>query len=204
MTEGITTEEYALAVDRTEFVKALKDIAQFKRRGGGFVRFSYADGELAIAMPNVTIRVAAQGTWPTEVTMTGGWIRSLARVPPEHNPVLVTYDGARVTIGTTVIPASARGVGCPGTSPRRVAPREGMGPIVLPQAAPDTFDALLSDVAAEREAVLREANEAFSQGDLRAAGALGSRAKEIARLLTRLSTLHREWKRLLSRPAELP
>jgi len=128
----------------------------------------------------------------------------MARVPPGHDPVPVTYDGARVTIGTTVIPASAPGGGCPDASPRRVAPQEETGPIVLPQAAPDTFDALLSDVAAEREAILREANEAFSQGDLRAAGAFGNRAREIAKLLTRLSALHREWKRLLSRPAELP
>ncbi len=200
MTEG----KYALAVDRTEFVKALKDIAKFKRRGGGFVRFSYADGELAFAMPNVTIRVTAKGTWPTEVTMTGGWVKVMARVPPEHDPVPVTFDGARVTIGTTVIPASAPGGACPDASPRRVAPQEETGPIVLPQAAPDTFDALLSDVAAEREAILGEANEAFSQGDLRAAGALGNRAREIAKLLTRLCALHREWKRLLSKPAELP
>ena len=76
-----------------------------KRRGGGFVRFSYADGELAVAMPNVTLRVTAQGTWPTEVTMTGGWVKPMARVPPAADPVPVTYDGRRVTIGTTVIPA---------------------------------------------------------------------------------------------------
>ena len=96
---------YALTVDRTEFVQALTDIARFKRRGGGFVRFSYVDGELAFAMPNVTIRVTAQGTWPTEVTMTGGWVKVMARVPPAADPVPVTYDGHRVTVGTTVIPA---------------------------------------------------------------------------------------------------
>jgi len=96
---------YALAVDRAEFVQALKDIAKFKRQGGGFVRFSYADGELAFAMPNVTLRVTAQGTWPTEVTMAGGWVKPMARVPPAADPVPVTYDGRRVMIGTTVIPA---------------------------------------------------------------------------------------------------
>ena len=105
MSEGIKTEKYALAVDRKEFVKALKDIAKFKRRGGGFVRLAYKDGELAIAMPDVTIRVTAQGNWPTEVTMAGEWVRRMARVPPPDDPVVVTYDGSQVRIGTMVIPA---------------------------------------------------------------------------------------------------
>ncbi len=105
MTEGTAAGEYALAVDGKEFVRALKDIAKFKRRRGGFVRFAYKDGELSIAMPDVTIRVTAQGNWPTEVTMVGEWVKRMARVPPPDDPVSVTYDGMRVRIGTTVIPA---------------------------------------------------------------------------------------------------
>ena len=105
MTETIAEGKYSLDVDGKEFMKALKDIARFKRRGGGFVRFSYADSELAISMPNVTIRVTAQGTWPTEIMMTSGWLKPMAKVPLTTDPVTVTYDGTRVTIGSTVIPA---------------------------------------------------------------------------------------------------
>ncbi len=98
-------EKYELSVDRKEFVKALKDIARFRRRRGGFTRFAYGDGELSTAMPDVTIRVTAQGNWPTEVTMVGEWVKRMAKVPPPDDPVSVTYDGMRVRIGTTVIPA---------------------------------------------------------------------------------------------------
>ena len=105
MTGSATVGKYQLVVDRKEFLAALKAIARFRRRRGGFVRFAYADGELAIAMPDVTIRITAQGTWPTEVTMTGEWVKRMARVPPAGDPVTVTYDGTRVLIGTTVIPA---------------------------------------------------------------------------------------------------
>ncbi len=99
------TQDYFLHVNREEFLKALKDIAGFKPRGRGFVRFAYVDGELSFAMPGVVIRVTAQGTWPTEVTMVGEWVKRMARVPPSGDPITVTYDGMRVMIGTTVIPA---------------------------------------------------------------------------------------------------
>ncbi len=98
-------DAYSLAVDRTEFVQALKNIARFKRRGGGYARLSYADGELFVAMPDVTIRVGAQGTWPKEVATKGDWVKVLARVPPERDPVIITFDGTRVVIGTTVVPS---------------------------------------------------------------------------------------------------
>ena len=105
MTTSETAGQYALTVDRKEFVKALKDIARFRRRRAGFVRFGYRDGDLSIAMPDVTIRVTAQGNWPTEVTMAGEWVKRMARVPPPDDPVTVTYDGSQVRIGTMVIPA---------------------------------------------------------------------------------------------------
>ena len=105
MTDGAAGSAYTLLVDRKQFVEALKAIAKFKRRGGGFVRFAYTDGELSIAMPNVTIRVNARGSWPTEVTMHGLWVKPMAKVPPEDDPVSVTCDGRHVLIGTTVVPA---------------------------------------------------------------------------------------------------
>jgi len=111
MTETQSLPTYSLAVDRAELVDALKAIMRFKRRAGGFVRFAYADGELSIAMPGVTIRVAAQGSWPTEVTMASAWLKPVAKVPPKSDPVPVTFDGQRVRIGTTTFP----GVGDDGT-----------------------------------------------------------------------------------------
>lgn len=39
MTEGTAVREYALNVDRNEFVRSMEDIAKFRRRRGGFVRF---------------------------------------------------------------------------------------------------------------------------------------------------------------------
>jgi len=105
MTGRDAAGRHSLAVDRNEFMDALKAVAKFKRRGGGFVRFAYADGELAIAMPDVTIRVTAQRSWPTEVTLVGGWVKAMAKVRPAGDPIDVTYDGTQVRIGTTVIPA---------------------------------------------------------------------------------------------------
>ena len=106
MASSDASQPYELSVDRAEFVAALKAIAKFKQRGGGFARFSYADGELAVAMPNVTIRVTAQGTWPAEVLMAGEWVKRMARVPPPGDPIQVSYDGSHVRVGTTVIPAA--------------------------------------------------------------------------------------------------
>jgi hypothetical protein len=107
-TDSAPRAKYELLVSRDELNDALRQIATFKRRAkGGRVKLTYANGELAISMPKVTIRVAAQGTWPSEVFTRSAWLWALAGVPPGAGPVRFIYDGRDLRVGTTVVPVTS-------------------------------------------------------------------------------------------------
>ena len=132
-TDSAQHPTYQLLVDRDELAAALRQIAAFKRRNkGGRVRLTFTApchsehgeesvpagsgvavqriGELAIHMPQVTIRVSARGTWPTEVFTRSAWLWALAAVPPDADPLAFIYDGRDLRVGTTVVPVtSAKG-----------------------------------------------------------------------------------------------
>lgn len=108
--EQVMPGEYRLEVDRTEFITAIKSIAKFKRKSKtGGLWLSLIDDELVMKMPFVTICVVARGAWPGEVSMDAGIIWKLAAVPPSGDPVIVSIDGDRVKIGTTVVMARRTG-----------------------------------------------------------------------------------------------
>lgn len=108
-TDSAKHPTHQLLVDRDELTAALRQIAAFKRRKavlakGSRVRLAYANGELVISMPEVTIRVAGQGTWPAEVCTDSAWVWMLAKFPPSANPVAFIYEGGKIRVGTTVVP----------------------------------------------------------------------------------------------------
>lgn len=102
-------EDYRLEADHEELLAAIRSIASFKRRSKtGRLKFSFADGELQLSMPNVEIGISANGHWSGAVWVEAKIIWALAAEPPSGNPVLVTFQKDRVRISSTVAIATSQ------------------------------------------------------------------------------------------------
>jgi hypothetical protein len=100
--------EYALHVDRAEFVAAMKRITGFKRnRKDGLLCLSFDGERLSLKLPNSEIRVSATGKWATAVSLPAAFAWPLSSVPPTQDPVPIAFANGRVKIGTTVINATS-------------------------------------------------------------------------------------------------
>jgi len=99
---------YRLEVDATEFRAVLKRLKRFARgMRDKSVRLSYTGGNLALAAPGITITIPAEGRWPKTVRVTAKLLIMLIKVPPPgDDPVVLSFDGERLSIADCSMGAS--------------------------------------------------------------------------------------------------
>jgi hypothetical protein len=106
---------YCLTVDRKHLTQALRQITRFRKRAGKreMMMLSFADGLLRFSMANVSVGIAAEGTWPTDVLAAAASIYGLSRVPLAEDTVRITLEEDRLKIGSSVMRVDRAGDGAP-------------------------------------------------------------------------------------------
>jgi len=89
-----------LEVARADFVEELTRLGKvLGRRDSADALLRYEDGRLRISIGGAEVGVAAQGHWQGEARVSAKWIRTLAKVPPAMDPLVVQVQNGRMRIG---------------------------------------------------------------------------------------------------------
>ena len=94
-----------LQVKRSDFMTALRPLARSVPRHqlGSTAALWVEDGVAVIRFADMEARIPAYGSWPSLVTFRAGFLVVHAEIPPEDDPIKITYRDERIQIGRTSV-----------------------------------------------------------------------------------------------------
>jgi len=101
----MTDNEMAkLLIPRDDLLKLSRILLKANRpKRGEQAILSYDGACLHIELGGATVAIPASGSWPGQARVLGAFIRSIARLPPEEDPIAFTDKNANLTIGRTSV-----------------------------------------------------------------------------------------------------
>lgn len=92
----------SLEVPRQVFVIELQRMFRVvRRRNAGQALLLYDVDTLLVRVPGTECAIPAIGTWRGEAQISSTWLRAIATLPPEGDPLVVAYHNGRLKIGSS-------------------------------------------------------------------------------------------------------
>jgi hypothetical protein len=85
-----------LAVDRTQFLKALKFVSKGMRKFAGDASLVFDNDQFCIEACEVSMTATATGIWPVPIYVRASWLRQMAKTPPAGDPVHLKIADGRI------------------------------------------------------------------------------------------------------------
>jgi len=109
-------QECRLEVEAGQFAKALKLLARFESKTNQ-AELGFDGSMLMVRLGDTEQRIPAAGSWPSSVHIRSRFVRALAYRPILQNPLELSTEDDRLTVGNFTVPCSAEPIEDVGPGP---------------------------------------------------------------------------------------
>jgi len=113
---GKRMQECRLEVEAGQFAKALKLLARFESKTNQ-AELEFDGSMLMVRLGDSEQQIPAAGSWPSPVHIRSRFVRALAFRPILQNPLELSTENDRLTVGNFSVPCSAEPIEDVGPSP---------------------------------------------------------------------------------------